>query len=317
MFEAWSTASTRARCLNLASLLLTFLAFTSCCASFGAELFTAQNAHPISLDLARTYTFRFYHDRIESRLGEWRFADVYAYQDVWEDDEHDNRCTDGGRTLVAFAALAFFAALATLALAASRVASLPLRPLPLPERSLRAELCLSVVCAPLLLTSVALYASLCIQPFQNSTSFSAVRPTGFVYSIAGVFFAVAQMCVCWLVKHDEECWLGIPESSAYWAGKTRGDGDGYAEEKLSGFDEREGAASDALELSDDEDEEKEEASSRKEEEERRHKHGRSKSHRVKGKNRHGRPTRVYIDVPMKPIDSAYDYSKSYQTSEEL
>ena len=296
MLEAWSSAPLRAKCLNLASLFLTFLAFISCCVSFGAELFVAQ-----STDLSQAgqlVTFHFYHDRIESELGHSYFADMNLYHGY-------NRCTDGGRTLVAFAALAFLTLLATLTLATSRILSLPIVQLPLPGRSLRVELVLSAVSAPLLLLSVALYGSWCYQSFQGSVYFENVRATGYVFSIVGVLVQVLQLGVCWLLKADERCWLGIAEGSAYWTSKARGEGDGYQEEKLSGFEEGDGAS----------DVDEEEADKKEDEEdERRRKRSRSKSHRHKGKHR-SKPVKVKVKMfAMKPIDPAYDYGRTYQTS---
>ena len=296
MLEAWSTAPLRAKCLNLTSLLLSFLTFTSCCISFGGELFTAQLTHTPSTTLPSHLTLHFYYDRIESPLGHSNFADMLKYGGA-------NRCTDGGRTLVTFAALAFIAVTATLALAACRIASVPLRWLPPPEQSLRVEWYASAVTAPLLLLSVALYGSLCYQPFQTNPSYVNVRATGYGFSIGGVLFAVAQLAVCWLVRRDEVCWLGVAEGSEYWTSKARGESDGYQEEKLSGFEESEGK-----ERGGEVDEE--------EEDERRHKRARSKSHRtVKGKHR-GKPQKVYAKmIAMQSIDPNYDYSHTYQTSD--
>ena len=299
MLEAWSAATLRVKCLNLTSLLLTFLAFLSCCISFGAELFTAQST---DTSLPQQLVFHFYHDRVESRLGYSHFADLYQYRG-------DNNCTNGGRVLVAFAALAFITTLALLTLTLCRILSPPLRWLPPPSVSLRIELWLSVLSAPLLLLSVAPYASLCYQSFQSNRYFVNVRATGYGYSIAGVLIGVGQMGVCWVVRRDERCWLGVVEgSSEYWSSKARGEGDGYQEEKLSGFEEREKRARGAVEA--DEDDRKEE------EEDRRHKRGRSKSHRIKGKH-HNKHTKVYIGIPLQPIDPNYNYSSSYQASDQL
>lgn len=294
MLEAWSTAPVRAKCLNLTSLLLTLLTFISCCVSFGAELFTAQSTHPSLPPHLTPLTLHFYYDRIESRLGHSHFADMYQY-------DGDNRCTDGGRTLVAFTALAFLALTASLALTATRILSAQLRWLPLPRQSTSGELYLSAVSGVLLLLSVALYGSLCYRPFQSNVRFVNVRATGYGYSIGGVLFAVAQLGVCWVVRRDEQCWLGVAEGSEYWTNKARGDSDGYQEEKLSGFEERERASGSVEEGEVDEEEV---------EEERRHKRSRSKSHRTTK----GRPQKVRTKmIAMHAIDPHYNYT--YQTSE--
>ena len=299
MLEAWSAASLQAKCLNLACLALSFVAFVSCCVSFGGELFTARSFDRSQPTSTRPILFHFYQDRVESELGHLHFADLVRF-------DSDDYCTDGGRTLVAFAALGFIALTATLTLAVCRVLSVPARWLPLPAQSLRIELYLSVATGPLLLLSVALYGNLCYQHFQSNDAFINVQATGYAFSIAGVLCAVLHSCVLWYVKLDELCWLGIPEGSEYWTSKARGESDGYQEEKLSGFEQREATHADVEAGEGDEKED--------EEDDRRHKRHRSKPHRANGKHR-TKAMKVAKMIPMQPIDVNYEYTHTYQTSE--
>ena len=287
MWEAWSKAPFRARFLNLFSLLLIILTFLSCCVSFGAELFTGQSIDP---KLPSQLTFHFYHDRVESELGHAHFADMYRYRG-------NNSCTDGGRLLVAFAAVAFCTLTAVLALAVCRIASVPIAAvqLPVPGRSVRLEWSLSVLCVPLLLLSVSCYGSLCYQPFQTNGEFNNVRATGYAYSTLGVFCAVMQMGVGWALRRDEQCWLGIAEDSAHWTNKALGKSDSYRQEKLSGFEE---GSSDAEEGDREGGEEEEVA-----DQERQPKRSRHKSHKVRGK--HGGKR---MKIEMRPIDPNYNYT---------
>ncbi len=308
MFEAWKAASTRSKLLNLLAITLAFLTITTCLTSFGAELFTATTTPEPSNNSTTTTaylrlpptTLHFYHDRVESaELGHLFFADLARY------DGGDSYCTHGGRALVACAALAFVALVALLALAAARIASHPLLATVGGGGGggLRVEFALSVASAPLLLCGAAPYGSLCYQQFLGEPYyFVDVRATGYAYSISGVLMAVVLMGVYWVVKADERCWLGVAEGSEYWASKSSGKGDGYREEKLSGFED--GSAQRREAASDDEksDEEVERV-------ERPPKRTRSKSHRFKSK-RHGKAMRV----EMKPIRDDYTYTQSDDTS---
>ena len=306
MWEAWSAAPRRAKLLNLLSIILTTLTLLSCCISFGAELFTTQfsSQQPTTPTTPTRITFSFYHDRIESpQLGHLHFADLTPppYSTT-------NYCTTGGRLLVAFAALAFLALTATLALAGCRLAS-AVPAASSAGRSVRLEFVLSVVCAPLLVVSVASYAGCCFQQLQGSEGFVNVRATGYGYSIVGVLLAVVQMGVCWAVRQDEQCWLGTVQDSACSTDKgVRVSSDGYQQEKTSGFGERKNGSSD-----EEDDGTKAEGGDEEEERsERQSKRGRHKSHKFKSKHRGGK--RVKIEMTS-AIDPNYPYSHvdTYQT----
>ena len=231
MFEAWSAAPDRAKLFNVLYIVLLLLPFTACCVAFGAELFRTQSKDPLSNGQLPTY--RFFTSHAESDLGSHSFADLNK-----GDPSGANYCTDAGRAFIAFYSLAFILLLPALALAALRIASVPLYWLPHPRHSLLLELGCSCVAVPLQLVGLAVYGGVCYSHFYNDSGYTNTVATGYAFVIVSFFALIGAVVTAIGIRRQEACWLGIGGDGLY--GRTRGAGAGGRggteyKEDLSGF----------------------------------------------------------------------------------
>jgi hypothetical protein len=190
--------------MNVAFLLLNFMAFIAVCVGFGGVLMTAKVADDSKVD------FYWSHAKSDSSTANFGNSD--------ECSTSGTPCADfnhGGKGFLAMMVFAFLCILPCLLLSLVRVAGIHISFLEPTRKVLFLELLLTSLTTFWFFLALCIYGGAVFHKAKNYEVYHDVQMTGFGYILACFFFLLVSIALIFSIRADSSTHLGSASGSDY------------------------------------------------------------------------------------------------------